>query len=354
MSQSAFDHLLQKYLSGECTEEEEKAVLEWYQQLVESSDLHLSEAERTKIEARLWNDIRTNTVQEQQPLPMPVRAVRMKKQTWWRVAAAACVLGLVLTGVWFFNKTQSGPAAVAENNSAPQYRQFRNETNSDKQLVLPDSSVILLTPGASVEYPATFDGLTREVRLKGSAFFTVTRKPDQRFKVYLNSGLTTEVIGTSFNITQHKQSSSIEVAVITGKVRVFEELQEKATSLTNDSNGVILTPNKKVMYYSTTRKFVTGLVDNPRSLSSVSSSVTHEKIVAHPFIFDEEPLDTVLAVLSKEYGISITAENEQSGQVHFTGNISKYDLHKQLDIICQSTQSVYRIEGTSIILKVKQ
>ncbi|HUP12563.1 MAG TPA: hypothetical protein VM187_10135, partial [Niastella sp.] len=88
MSQSNFDHLLQKYLAGECTEEEERLVLEWYSKLITNSDLHLSDAEKSLIEARLWNNI---TINVQEPVAMQPATPRTAR-IGLRLAAAAAVL----------------------------------------------------------------------------------------------------------------------------------------------------------------------------------------------------------------------------------------------------------------------
>jgi hypothetical protein len=53
LSQSNFDRLLQKYLAGECTSVEENQVLEWYDKMIHNSNLHLSEADKSLLEARM-------------------------------------------------------------------------------------------------------------------------------------------------------------------------------------------------------------------------------------------------------------------------------------------------------------
>ncbi len=344
MNQSSIDILLQKYLSGECTEEEEKIVLEWYEKLISKSELHLPETEKSQIESRLWQAIQKNVQDEVVSARGKGSVIPLKTRTWLRIAAAACILALTVAGIVLFRNRPAGPHPTAVIDKKASYTRMINETAAEKKLVLSDGTMIILQPGASVDYPPVFTGDSREVYLAGSAFFQVHHDPKKRFRV-LSGALTTEVLGTTFNIVQHKTSSRIEVAVVTGKVWVFSQEGK-------ESDSIILTPNKKAIFNTATRQFTTGLVANPQPLlkTGVTGPVDDEN-ASRQFIFEDEPLQVVLQELSKAYGISITTDDEKLGQYHFTGNISKYDLYKQLDIICQSTQSVFEIKDTQIILK---
>ena len=86
---------------------------------------------------------------------------------------------------------------------------------SKQKINLPDSSVIKVNEGSSINYSTKRWNEKRVVKLKGEAFFDV--KPGNQFKVITEKGKVT-VLGTSFNI---KESESIlEVACYTGKVKV--------------------------------------------------------------------------------------------------------------------------------------
>lgn len=351
MSQSKFDQLLQKYLAGQCTPEEEKIVLEWYEQLINNSELHLSEEERTVIESRLWEGIQVrtqDTPRETGSSPAPIRT--LKRRNAWKWAAAACILSLVLAGIFLFRRPFTSIQYTNNTPSKEGFKSWHNETGMEKKIMLSDSTQIMLQPGASVEYPDPFKGNTREVFLSGNAFFNVHHNPAKHFKVHLGGILTTEVLGTSFNIIQNNATASIEVAVVTGKVHVFQ--QDQPTTNDQPSTGVILTRNRKVIFNTTTSQFTTGLVENPQPfIRSSQPALSGNDDQQRPLIFEDEPLHAVLEILSRAYGISITTESEKLGLYHFTGNISKYDLYKQLDIICQSTQSVYEIKEDQIIIK---
>lgn len=351
MSQSSFDQLLKKYLSGECTREEEKIVLGWYEHFIGDSDVELSEEERLKIERRLWNAITTNIGEDDQPvqrIPAPVK----KWPHWWRVAAAAIII--VGIGTWMVSrKIPNDGHIIARLQPAEGYQKFANETAAEKQLMLADSTIITLRSGATVYYPAAFSGKAREVYLNGSAFFKVYHNPLRHFLVHLHGRLTTEVLGTSFQILQPEALDRIEVQVVAGKVCVYRQ-QAGADAGDEAENRIFLTRNKKVVFNAISSQFTTGLVDNPQPLENIKTGTGPSgRHVRNGFSFEDEELDSVLSAVGRAYGLSITMANEKLGHYHFTGNIAGYDLFKKLDIICQSTQSTYEITGTEIMLKEK-
>jgi transmembrane sensor len=358
LSQSNFDRLLQKYLAGECTEEEEKLVLEWYESLIRNSDLHLSEADRSLIEQRLWNTIQTN-VQEQEVMPPtaapPMRVVPLIARTWFRITAAAAILTVIASAIVLYMHKTGNNSQLTVAQMQARYDSLVNKTNAKQQVLLADSTLITLEPGAVVYYPPAFAGATRAVYLHGSAFFNVYHDPKKHFKVHLNGGLTTEVLGTSFHITQYKTNRNIEVAVVTGKVLVYKA-NARDNNIEPDTTGsIVLTRNKKAMFNAVSNQFITGIVDDPQPLPKTKTqpgSVSQQP--GNQFVFEEALLHDVLQSLSDAYGIVIIPENEQVGRYHITGDLSKYSLFTQLEYICKSTQTTYEISGSQIIVKENQ
>jgi ferric-dicitrate binding protein FerR (iron transport regulator) len=351
LSQSNFDRLLQKYLAGECTEAEEKLVLEWYEAMIRNSDLHLSEGDRSQIEERLWNTIQTN-VQAETATAQPAKVKPITARTWFRVTAAAAVLTVIATGIVLFRHQPRNNQQLAVLPAQRGYDSLVNGTNSEKRVQLADSTLIMLQPGATVYYPPVFTGTTREVFLHGSAFFNVYHNAEKHFKVHLNDGLTTEVLGTSFQITQHQADRNIEVAVVTGKVLVYQQHEQQNDTEKDSRAGVILTRNNKVTFNAASNQLITGIVDNPQPLPKTKTQAgSGSRQRDDPFVFEEASLQQVLQTLSDAYGILITVENEQVANYHFTGDLSKYSLFTQLEYICKSTQTIYEINGSQIIIK---
>lgn len=86
-------------------------------------------------------------------------------------------------------------------------------------LTLSDGSRIWLNAESSMRYPVNFTGATRNVEITGEAYFEVSRDPQRRF--YVSSrGLTTEVLGTHFNVNTYADEPAMKITLLEGSVHV--------------------------------------------------------------------------------------------------------------------------------------
>jgi len=138
--------------------------------------------------------------------------------------------------------------------------------------------------------------------------------------------------------------------VQTGKVAVYEAGRETVQERKNEeSSGVILKPNQKVIYSDIDHHFRTTLVEIP--LPVIASKNAEEKITELNFVFDEAPIARVLNYLEQAYHIEMVMENESLAKCLFTGDIKGQNLYDQLEIICESVAATYEIRGTRILIK---
>mgnify|MGYP001159206116 CR=1 FL=1 len=94
----------------------------------------------------------------------------------------------------------------------PKGRQF--------SLVLPDSTKVWLNAATSITYPTVFTGKERVVAIEGEAYFEVTKKASQPFKVKVNGHSMVEVLGTRFNINAYSNEPGIKTTLLQGSVRI--------------------------------------------------------------------------------------------------------------------------------------
>lgn len=349
MSQYDFDILLKKYLEGNCTSREERIVLKWYENLISESKLELTNEEKQAIENKIWAKVNSG-IKDYPDKTRKASVLKFNPKIIFRIAAAACFVLLVGIGwYWLAKSPLSQPKMTAkEIKKIPNnYTSVSNEDGYEKNVLLSDGSVIILQHKSTLYYPLTFTGNTREVYLTGNAFFKIFHNPAKHFIVH-TGGLLTEVLGTSFSITHDAKKDKIEVAVVTGKVSVYEQSKMNRVAA-EQPNGVILTPNQKVTYNSSNNQFITSLVEDPKPLESIKPGID----TANRFVFEDVSLSKVLNELTEVYGITIITETKNLDNCHFTGDITKQDLYKKLDIICQSTGSSYEVKGTVISLKGK-
>ncbi|MCU0468640.1 MAG: FecR family protein, partial [Arcicella sp.] len=326
MNQYEFDILLEKYLAGNCTEQEEEMIQEWYEKEQEKT-LTMSNDQKVALENRIWSVIQQRTFNTKKGL---------KLRTWQKYSLVACLLLLLMIPVFLVKKqtptktTTASPKTVSNEGII-----VKNTTQKPREIRLEDGSIIQLSANSSISYPEHFGNKQRNVYLKGEAFFDVQKDPTKPFIVHAGN-LTTEVLGTSFRIKSYEEAQTIEVSVKTGRVSVFEDNNEQ----TKTRKGMILTPNQRVIFNKYTKEIIPAIVIQPSPIIQVANAET--------FIFEETPVEQVLSKLRRIYGLEMVVENQALNHCVFTGDLNDLPLDTQLDLICKSINSTHEQRGTSI------
>ncbi len=189
---------------------------------------------------------------------------------------------------------------------------------------LSDGSTVKINSGSTLKYPESFKHDRREVYLEGEAFFEVQRDENRPFIVH-SKKLETIVLGTSFNIRAYKEDEKVEVAVVTGKVKVKRE------STDNDSE-VVLLPSEMV------------IVDK---LEMEKIEFTPEKVISwkdNIIHFEKASFEEVTKILERWYGVTFIME---TGGVkgRFEGSFQNLSLEEVLKGLNYTTKFDFKIEG---------
>lgn len=111
-----------------------------------------------------------------------------------------------------------------------------------KKVVLEDGTAVWLNGGSKLSYPESFRGNKREVSLTGEAFLDVAHDPLHPFIVHTGN-ITTQVLGTSFNIRARGENQLVQIDVLSGKVGIM------GTGTVKGRQGVIfLTAGQELRY----------------------------------------------------------------------------------------------------------
>ncbi|GAB3502819.1 FecR family protein [Emticicia fontis] len=334
MNQHEFDKLLEKYLAGECDAEEEKLIWEWQENMLKNSQLLLNSEEKEAIKKRLWSRIYSNTIGLYEE-EIPSTKGKVFTVLKWGIAAML-LIGLVNIFLVMKNKKEEA-FADASSSQHTSGIEVKNTSGTDTEIKLEDGTVVRLKKSSSISYPKHFGKETRDVYLKGEAFFKVKRNPNSPFIVHTGD-LVTEVLGTSFNVKSYDNAKAIEVSVTSGRVSVYE-MTEK---ISDKKNGVILTPNQKVVFDKSSKKITPGIVEHPIALTSIADKIS--------FVFEDTPLPLVLQKLKDVYGIEIIVENQDLNQCAFTADLNDLPLSTQLELICRTVNARFEQRGTSFFI----
>ena len=287
--------------------------------------------------AVIWNRIE-ETIEDSQPVP--VRRL-LSWKTVWRVAATL----ILILGVGWLGRRQFEERRLSKwplTRTENEWVETLNEASQVMQVQLADGSLVELKKGGRLRYRKELAGPLREVYLTGEAFFEVTKNPKKPFVVYAN-GLVTKVLGTSFRINALAEAATVTVDVKTGRVSVYPNQPSRTHD--PESNGMVLTPNQKVVFQREAATLNKTLVESPRLLIP--------KQEVQQFAFEDAPAAQVFRAIERAYGVDVIFDEEVMHSCTLTVSLTDENLFQKLDVICKVLDAQYKLIDAQVVIYSK-
>lgn len=305
-----FDRLLKGYLSKSLSGREIRSFYqlvqsgefddyissEIFDELKRSSLDELTETHRLQLE-RIYNERIENSTNEESENVTPYTPWRGFARKW---AIAASLIGVAVLFSFFVlnfvNRdsdilTEWLPGSTGDNNMTKFV---------DRQaLRLPDGSTVILNDGAELIYDEKTYDSSREVQLKGEAFFDIKPSADKQF-IVLSGPVKTTVLGTAFNVKALPSSKEVEITVSRGKVSVGNATR------TFD----LVTADQQLTVNTQTNEF------RKIDIKPASAIAWKEEFL----IFDDVTLETAAEELYKRFGVAVHFKNQQLKKCHVTAS----------------------------------
>jgi transmembrane sensor len=333
--------LLEKYLNGNCTEDEITLVKQWYLSFEDDDDYisGVNKADEKEIQERIYSRI-TEKI-EVDYIPAATGLSRYARILKW--TAAAAVAAFFFGTVYFLNNTKGSFSQTGQVAQHPvEQVDITNNSNQIYKAVLPDSTIIWLKPGGNLRYPKVFAANARIISMYGEGFFEVTKNPKRPFIINGRS-IITKVWGTSFLIRDNYRSSTADVSVVTGKVSVSIKNGETDNNFTTnlEKHELILYPNQKAVYLIDKHLLKpAGMVNQPalKIWRGVNLS------------FDNKPLGEIIPVLNATYGVHIKVADERLNHYILNADFAGFNLPEVLAALKKSINVNYQIKDNIIEL----
>ncbi len=88
------------------------------------------------------------------------------------------------------------------------------------QVGLPDGTQVWLNAGSSISYPTAFAGKQRQVSVTGEAYFEVAKDKTKPFEVSVNH-MRIEVLGTHFNVNAYDNEDNMKTTLLEGSIELI-------------------------------------------------------------------------------------------------------------------------------------
>lgn len=204
------------------------------------------------------------------------------------------------------------------------------------QVRLPDGSKVWLNSASTLIYPTAFTGTERKVKLSGEAYFEIAPNKKNPFRVE-SDGQIVEVLGTHFNINSYDDEDFTKTTLLEGSVKVILNSKSDALGKTR-----MLKPGEQ------------SLTNSKQSGIRIENADT-EKAIAWKngyFKFKNTPIQQIMREVERWYDVELVYEGNMPTD-EFTGFISnEVNISGVLKILEQSGGVKFSVKGKKIKVKM--
>ncbi|MBI9061868.1 MAG: FecR family protein [Marinilabiliaceae bacterium] len=209
--------------------------------------------------------------------------------------AAVLLIGAVVYHLLFLNSNES-------THSSAEFAEVIVPVGQMAELILPDSTHVVLNSNSSLKYRTSFNKKKRGVELVGEGYFTVAKNTEIPFIVSTNI-YDIKVTGTQFNVEAYADES-ITTTLVEGEVVVeWEDAGQSLVMKPGESVEWSLENNKLKKYSSETFNLLSwqkGLIQ-----------------------FRSAPMQQVATYIERWYNVDVKFENKNSQTVLVNGTMLK-------------------------------
>lgn len=337
--------LLDRYLAGECSEDEVATVRRYFMAHPAAArglerflnDLDHADASGGAPHADLaWHDLagrmRDGSLTHRRSPPpgtAPTRAfaVLTSRPRWWR-QPSTIVAGLVAAGLIGVAALRSHTPPVPPPPPPPPRPTPTFETRNRERttLRLPDGTAVSLAPASRLRLAADYGDDRRDVYLDGEAYFDVTHDSLRPFTVFAGNASARD-LGTQFLVRKYPEDSTVHVVVRTGSVAM---------------SGVGRL----------------GAGDLGRLGADGHASLRHGVAVGSYFawldgrlVFRDTPLRDVLLALKRWHDVDVQLADSTLGTLPFTGTLTDASFRASIDLVGLTLGLRVRRDGSRVTLE---
>jgi ferric-dicitrate binding protein FerR (iron transport regulator) len=239
--------------------------------------------------------------------------VERRSFRWGRALAAAACMITVAVGIWW----------IGTRTGHPEFSEIRTGYGEIKNILLPDSSVVILNANSSMRIPQQWtESGGRQVWLEGEAYFQVQKQPStaRKFVVHTRQ-VDVEVLGTKFNVNARRQRAVVSLEE--GKVRL--SMNGVVTSVLEKKAALVMRPGQ----VAEVDEDLQTKVNEDRTIVARSGWTRHE------FHFDNTSLGEIARMLQDTYGYEMVVEDSSmlNKEISDAGGVRVSDVQDLVKVL---------------------
>jgi transmembrane sensor len=325
--------LLIKYCNNNCTEEELKSVLAWFEDSAGTP-------EGKSLLFKMWEDgsgeddnpdidfdLLLDRIHHEVNLTQSKKLLHLsdqdlikykRKENFLKTlvrGAAMLLLPALGFGLYMSVKYQTARNGQASVNQT--YNEVFSSVDAITKVSLPDGSNVWLNHSSSLRYPAVFQGGFRNVELKGEGYFEVTHNSKVPFVVSVEK-IQIIALGTTFNVMAYPDENRIETSLISGKVDIKKSGKDKKTVTIYS-----MKPTDMTIYNKESDEVLTKTIVDDRYFSWKDGRL----------IFTAEPMEDVVKKLSRWFNVDIEIKDPELKGLTLTATFVHETLPQVMELL---------------------
>ena len=319
MEKSEYIILLERFLKGETTHDEERILVDWFKSDVSRDELRNYIQRKWEIASNssIPTDLKERMFRK---IQSRIESVAVEKKEVGRFSLrnimryAAIGLLVICAGLGGHLLTRYSRSVGAEKD----YLVFAAK-GQKASVVLPDGSKVWLNSDSEIKYTNLYGDGERIISLDGEAYFEVAADPDRLFVVE-GGGVVVKVHGTVFNMKAREKQDHVDVSLLSGLVVV-------------ENHGVSrsLNPGETAVC----KKSVPSI---EKKTTDVSISCLWAK---ESLRFEKKTIYELTGYLSEWYGMDIRLDPSLPTDQAYTFTITHESLEEVLCLIAKITPIEY-------------
>ena len=323
------EEIINRYLTGQCSEEELIEVNAWMKESEENARqlfrmeeiYHLGKFDQYANEQRILRaERRLNKKLDEEKRKQRKTALNM--QHWMKYAAMIAVILVIGGGLgyWLYQNGNDQQMMVAVANEG-----------IVKEIILPDGTKVWLNNSATLKYPREFSEKERNVYLDGEAYFEVTKNRHKPFTVQ-SDAMRVRVLGTTFNFKSDKNCRIAEATLIEGEIEVKGNKEE---------GQIILAPGQRAELNKNNGRLTV------KQVNAKLDAVWHDNLIP----FQQADIFTISKALERFYDVKIILSPDIQADKTYSGVLKrKSNIESVLKSLQNSIPIDYKIVGNNIFI----
>ena len=333
MEKSEYIILLERFLKGETTHDEERILVDWFKSDVSRDELRNYIQRKWEIASNssIPTDLKERMFRK---IQSRIESVAVEKKDVGRFSLrnimryAAIGLLVICAGLGGHLLTRYSRSVGVEKD----YLVFAAK-GQKASVVLPDGSKVWLNSDSEIKYTNLYGDGERIISLDGEAYFEVTHNEDKPFVVQTNK-CNVEVLGTKFNVEAYSDSEDFCTSLMEGSVRVSDK--------GNPSETLVLAPNQQV-------SLINGHLQS-KSIADFDPFRWKEGLIC----FKDMNFKELMSRFEKCYGIHVIIENPKLTDYICSGKFRISDgIDKALHILQKDAKYTFERNKDESVIYIK-